>query len=187
MNSVQMPVVEEGVAVVLIDVQERLARAMPELGPHRDPMIRFLQAAALLKLDLMVTEQYPQGLGPTIPELTAVLPAGTPLAACTWLLVFGEAQSINAFGAGLIAASSARASRPPATNIRSSVTRRRTQETRRLLVARLGSRLGLYMFIVFPGVVVGVRFGLLPTARPVRTPGRRRLDLERQGRVGSHR
>ena len=96
MNSVQMPVVEEGVAVVLIDVQERLARAMPELGPHRDPMIRFLQAAALLKLDLMVTEQYPQGLGPTIPELTAVLPAGTPVFAKTTFSCWGCAEFATA-------------------------------------------------------------------------------------------
>ena len=57
MNPVHMPVLEEGVTVILIDVQERLARAMPELGPYRESMIRCLQAAALLKLDILVTEQ----------------------------------------------------------------------------------------------------------------------------------
>jgi len=66
--------------LVLIDIQERLAAAMPPAA--RAAVMRnagiLLQAAARLGVPVLATEQYPKGLGPTAAELAALLPAGTP-------------------------------------------------------------------------------------------------------------
>ncbi len=64
--------------LVVIDVQERLAGAMPP--DDRARVIRnagiLLQAAGRLQVPVVATQQYPKGLGPTEPELAAHLPAG---------------------------------------------------------------------------------------------------------------
>jgi len=58
-------------ALVLIDLQERLASAVhPELAASLMPANRMLLAGfRALELPVLATEQYPQGLGPTLPEL----------------------------------------------------------------------------------------------------------------------
>ncbi len=60
--------------LVLIDMQSRLATVMPT-----DPMqgvikncTILLQTAALLEVPVLITEQYPKGLGATLPELTTL-------------------------------------------------------------------------------------------------------------------
>ncbi|MGP8244480.1 MAG: hydrolase [Bryobacteraceae bacterium] len=64
--------------LVMIDVQERLAAAM--LPEARQAVVRnnriLVRAAACLGVPILVTEQYPKGLGPAVAELTEVLPAG---------------------------------------------------------------------------------------------------------------
>ena len=61
--------------LVLIDIQERLAGVMPA----RESIVRsagiLLEAAGRIGIPVVATEQYPQGLGPTVAELTAKLPA----------------------------------------------------------------------------------------------------------------
>ena len=57
--------------LVVVDVQEKLAPAMPAgdlqlLVKHCGIL---LQAAALLEIPVLHTEQYPKGLGPTLAEL----------------------------------------------------------------------------------------------------------------------
>ncbi len=58
-------------AVLIIDVQERLAAAMPE--PQMAALTRaatvLIEASRLLGAELIVTEQYPAGLGKTIPPI----------------------------------------------------------------------------------------------------------------------
>jgi nicotinamidase-related amidase len=65
-------------ALVVIDLQERLAAAMP----MREPVVRatgiLLEAAARLDIPVLVSEQYPKGLGATVMELACKLPEGTP-------------------------------------------------------------------------------------------------------------
>ncbi len=66
-------------ALVLVDVQEKLIGAMAE-GPAICERIKImLQAADLLKLDVIVTEQYPRGLGNTVTELSELYPEKTPV------------------------------------------------------------------------------------------------------------
>jgi nicotinamidase-related amidase len=61
----------EGTVLVVVDVQERLTKAMPpEVFSQATRNIRILiQAMEILGLPVVTTEQYPAGLGPTIPEL----------------------------------------------------------------------------------------------------------------------
>lgn len=53
---------------VVMDVQERLVDAMPDecRSVAVDNVIRLVQGARILGIPLVLTEQYPQGLGPTI-------------------------------------------------------------------------------------------------------------------------
>lgn len=61
---------------VIIDVQSRLATAMPTEAMQavvKNCSI-LAQTSSLLGVPTIVTEQYPQGLGNTVPELSAHLP-----------------------------------------------------------------------------------------------------------------
>lgn len=65
-------------ALLLVDFQERLAAAMPA-GERPDCERRIailIEACRLLKLPVLVSEQYPKGLGPTVPALETALGAG---------------------------------------------------------------------------------------------------------------
>lgn len=59
--------------LVVIDIQERLVTAMPEkiYLRLRDSVAMLAEAAKLLGVPVITTEQYPQGIGHTVPELTA--------------------------------------------------------------------------------------------------------------------
>lgn len=64
-------------ALVVVDVQEKLAAAMPKGDRARcvSKVGVLLEAARLLELPVLVTEQYPKGLGHTVSELRARLDA----------------------------------------------------------------------------------------------------------------
>lgn len=68
----------EHTALVLIDMQERLFPAMD--SEHREEVMRNLKVLAAtarrLQLPTLVTEQYPKGLGHTLPEMKEALPPG---------------------------------------------------------------------------------------------------------------
>ena len=62
-------------ALLVIDVQEKL---MPAIRDHARVVWnvrRLIEAATILGLPVAATEQYPQGLGPTVAELAERLPA----------------------------------------------------------------------------------------------------------------
>lgn len=65
-------------ALLVVDVQDRLAAAMPEVDRlacerNIDVLVR---AARRLGLPIVVTEQYPKGLGPTVASLASTLGLG---------------------------------------------------------------------------------------------------------------
>lgn len=66
-------------ALVLIDFQERL---FPHVYEHQRVLSRIdllLYAAKLMQVPVLLTEQYPKGLGRTIEEIRQVLPETQPL------------------------------------------------------------------------------------------------------------
>ncbi len=65
---------------LLVDVQERLLPAMAEGGHVVERAAILLQAAAALGVPVLASEQYPQGLGPTVPALKVLLPADAVMA-----------------------------------------------------------------------------------------------------------
>ncbi len=64
----------EKAVLVVIDVQERLVPAMPEdiYLRLRNTVAMLVEVAGLLGLPVVTTEQYPKGIGHTVPELAAV-------------------------------------------------------------------------------------------------------------------
>lgn len=67
--------------LVLVDIQTKLAAVMPQEAMQK--VLKnceiLLQAAQLLEVPTLLTEQYPRGLGHTVPELLAQLPQAQPI------------------------------------------------------------------------------------------------------------
>lgn len=65
----------ETTSLIVVDVQERLARVMPQ--PQLHELVRaariLIEAGRQLGASVLSTEQYPQGLGPTLPEVARLL------------------------------------------------------------------------------------------------------------------
>lgn len=59
--------------LVVIDVQQKLAPLIDEPARLAWNIRRMIDAAKLFGVPVLATEQYPQGLGPTVPELAAPL------------------------------------------------------------------------------------------------------------------
>jgi len=66
--------------LLVVDVQERLWLAMRERHRLVDRIVIMIRACRLLKVPIFITEQYPQGLGSTVPAIREVLGAVKPLA-----------------------------------------------------------------------------------------------------------
>ena len=68
-------------ALLVIDVQERFRASMKGFDPMVSGCVRLIRAARLLELPILLTEQYPQGLGHTVREILDALHAAVPGAA----------------------------------------------------------------------------------------------------------
>ena len=66
--------------LLVVDVQEKLAPAMADAAAVIRNAGILMQAAARLAVPLIVSEQYPQGLGTTVPELRVLAPDSARLA-----------------------------------------------------------------------------------------------------------
>lgn len=58
--------------LLIVDVQEKLLRVMPDPAPMIAGCRQLMQGAGIFGVPVTVTEQYPQGLGPTTGELASV-------------------------------------------------------------------------------------------------------------------
>lgn len=63
-----------GGALLVVDVQEKLVTPMRYGGLVVANAVRLVRAAKLLGMPAWATEQYPAGLGPTVPELAELVP-----------------------------------------------------------------------------------------------------------------
>ena len=66
--------------LLIIDIQERLTPAIAQIDQIVDRVLILLQAAERLGVPILVSEQYPKGLGPTIAPVAELVPAGATLA-----------------------------------------------------------------------------------------------------------
>lgn len=62
-----------GAAFLIVDFQEKFRPVIPNWTGILDNLRRIARAAHTLRIPVLVTEQYPQGLGRTAPELEAEL------------------------------------------------------------------------------------------------------------------
>ncbi len=68
----------EDTVLVVIDVQERLVPSMHEKESLLKNLKILLQGAQALGVPIILTEQNPRGLGPTLPEIAALMPGVQP-------------------------------------------------------------------------------------------------------------
>lgn len=70
---------KEDAVLLVVDIQEKLAVVMKE----RENVVRncqhLIELAKMANIPIVVTEQYPKGLGRTVPELHSALPAYQPV------------------------------------------------------------------------------------------------------------
>lgn len=76
-------------ALVMVDLQERLLPVMHGWDPLLSRVALLVSGARLLELPILVTEQYPKGLGPTVERLSRALRPFAPF----------EKTSFSCFGA----------------------------------------------------------------------------------------
>lgn len=64
-------------ALVVIDVQEAFRNVIPQFEQIAVRISTAVRGFHILDVPIIVTEQYPKGLGPTVEEITLSLPEGT--------------------------------------------------------------------------------------------------------------
>jgi nicotinamidase-related amidase len=70
----------ERAALVVVDVQEAFRKALPDFDAVAAGIATLIEGAKEIGIPVVVTEQYPQGLGETVPEVAGHLPdAASPL------------------------------------------------------------------------------------------------------------
>jgi nicotinamidase-related amidase len=69
----------EGAVLVIIDVQEKLFLRMVEKEKLAENMVRLIQFADVMKIPIILTEQYPKGLGHTVAPVKKLVPHIAPV------------------------------------------------------------------------------------------------------------
>lgn len=70
---------KENAVLSVIDVQEKLVNVMEYKERLIAEVRRLIKAAALFDIPVVLTEQYPKGLGPTVPGILELLPDNAPI------------------------------------------------------------------------------------------------------------
>jgi nicotinamidase-related amidase len=64
--------------LLVLDVQERFVPAIHDMERVEHNLLGLLRLCRSFDMPVLFTEQYPQGLGPTLPSLTEIYPSATP-------------------------------------------------------------------------------------------------------------
>jgi len=70
---------KEDTGLVLVDAQEKLMKVMRDPERVIDRMRKLLHLARVYELPVILTEQYPKWLGPTLPPIQECLPGYDPI------------------------------------------------------------------------------------------------------------
>lgn len=84
--------------LVIVDIQDRLAVVMEERQNVISNSLHLIEAAKLLDIPIILTEQYPKGLGPTVNEIREALPSYKPVEKITFSCC-GEPAFMNSLSA----------------------------------------------------------------------------------------
>lgn len=85
-------------ALIVIDVQGKLAQLMDDKENVFVNIGRMIKGAQVLGIPILWTEQYPEGLGMTIPQLASLMTKNTPLVKDTFSC-WGDDKFVNALKA----------------------------------------------------------------------------------------
>lgn len=69
----------DNAVLVVIDIQDRLFRVMHEKEKLLQNVLKLVKGVQVLDIPVVLTEQYPAGLGPTLPEISQPLPDIQPI------------------------------------------------------------------------------------------------------------
>jgi nicotinamidase-related amidase len=75
---------KDNAMLLIIDIQERLAQVMTMKEQVVNNTLHLLELAKLIRLPLIVTEQYPKGIGPTVKEIREQLEVYSPFEKLTF-------------------------------------------------------------------------------------------------------
>jgi nicotinamidase-related amidase len=67
----------ERTTLIVVDVQEGFRKAIPDFDRIARATATLIEGAEAIGIPIVVTEQYPKGLGETVPEVAEHLPEGT--------------------------------------------------------------------------------------------------------------
>lgn len=82
----------ENALLVIVDLQAKLMPAISEAERIIQRSEILVRAAAELGLDMVVSEQYPKGLGSTLPEISTWLPDSAPVIEKSSFSIFGTPE-----------------------------------------------------------------------------------------------
>jgi nicotinamidase-related amidase len=74
MQRTSLRIARSKAGLVVVDIQERLLPAMHERERVLQNALRLVKGAGVLNLPVLVTEQYPRGIGRTVSELAEAIP-----------------------------------------------------------------------------------------------------------------
>jgi nicotinamidase-related amidase len=66
----------ERTTLIVVDVQEGFRKAVPDFEKVAKATATLIEGAEAIRIPVVVTEQYPKGLGETVPEVAEHLPEG---------------------------------------------------------------------------------------------------------------
>jgi nicotinamidase-related amidase len=75
---------KEDTVLLIVDIQEKLAAVMTEKDKVVGNNLHLIELAKMIRMPVMVTEQYPKGLGPTVAEIKNALPFYRPVEKMTF-------------------------------------------------------------------------------------------------------
>ncbi len=74
----------EDTVLLIVDIQEKLAVVMKERDKVVKNNLHLIELAKMINMPVMVTEQYPKGLGTTVTELREAIPSYRPVEKMTF-------------------------------------------------------------------------------------------------------
>lgn len=75
---------KDDTALLIVDIQERLASVMAAKDTVINNCLHLIELSRLLNIPVVVTEQYPKGLGQTAKEIRSALPVYKPVEKLTF-------------------------------------------------------------------------------------------------------
>ncbi len=76
--------------LLVLDIQGTLFKTMVEKERMLEKSLKMIDFARRVEIPIVVTEQYPKGLGPSLPEILEALPDGIEVIPKTSFSCFGE-------------------------------------------------------------------------------------------------